>query len=71
MKACEHCICKTCAIAEIHGGGPGCGDCYECEKENFALRCTNCSDYYNTDRVTPSALYYFLYKKDQTEKSQE
>lgn len=51
MKAlpCSHCICKSCLIAEINGGAPGCGDCYECLKGNYSWFCNNCPDYYNID----------------------
>lgn len=41
---CNHYICKTCLIAEVNGGAPGCGDCYRCmnDKENdHPGQCTN------------------------------
>lgn len=46
MNKCDHCICKTCAIAEINGGAPGCGDCYECMSQDFP-NVTQCGEYYN------------------------
>lgn len=44
---CEHCICKTCAIAQINGGAEGCGNCNFCKKDNYLNRCTHCNEYYN------------------------
>lgn len=38
-KFCHHCICKTCLIAEVNGGAPGCGDCYKCSNEGYKLFC--------------------------------
>lgn len=62
---CDHCICKTCLIAEVNGGAPGCGDCYRCmsDKENdHPGQCTNCSDYYNTDTAKGMSLHYLFSK---------
>lgn len=44
---CEHCICKTCAIAYSNGGAIGCGDCDYCKKDSYLSRCTHCNEYYN------------------------
>lgn len=38
-KFCYHCICKTCLLAEVNGGAPGCGDCYKCSREGYNLFC--------------------------------
>lgn len=38
-KFCYHCICKTCLLAEVNGGAPGCGDCYKCSNEGYNLFC--------------------------------
>ena len=52
---CQHCICKTCAIAEVNGGAPGCGDCFKCAKDGkYSYFCNSCKEYYNTDE--PSGL---------------
>ena len=48
---CEHCICKTCAIAKVNGGAPGCGDCDFCKSDNYLGRCTNCGEYYNPVKI--------------------
>ena len=50
IKPCEHCICKTCAIAYINGGAEGCGDCKVCKEINYKLRQTGCYDYYNPEK---------------------
>ena len=45
---CQHCICKTCAIAEVNGGAPGCGDCFKCAKDGtYSYFCNHCSEYYS------------------------
>lgn len=62
---CDHCICKTCLIAEVNGGAPGCGDCYRCmsDKDNeYPGQCTNCPDYYNTDTAKGMSLHYLFRK---------
>lgn len=41
---CHYCICKTCAIAEINGGAPGCGNCKDCDLTDG---CRSCNEYYN------------------------
>ena len=46
-KKCEYCICKTCQIAYINGGAPGCGDCIECIQRNGSHFHNNCTEYYN------------------------
>lgn len=43
---CENCICKTCAIAYVNGGAPGCGDCEKCKEEKWDTVC-QCPMYYN------------------------
>lgn len=43
---CHYCICKTCAIAEINGGAPGCGDCKNCDLTDG---CRSCNEYYNLE----------------------
>lgn len=60
---CDHCICKTCLIAEVNGGAPGCGDCYKCTDENFSLFCNSCHDYYNTDEPKGMSIGYICRKK--------
>lgn len=59
---CDNCICKTCLIAEINGGAPGCGDCYKCMNNNYEYLCHNCSDYYNTDEPRGLRLFYLARK---------
>lgn len=49
---CHYCICKTCAIAEINGGAPGCGNCLNC---NYTTGCQSCEYYYNP---TPIQINY-------------
>lgn len=61
-KFCNHCICKTCLIAEVNGGAPGCGDCYKCSNEGYNLFCQSCRDYYNCDSPKGMNLNY-LYRK--------
>lgn len=61
-KFCNHCICKTCLIAEVNGGAPGCGDCYKCSNEGYNLFCQSCRDYYNCDSAKGMNLNY-LYRK--------
>lgn len=46
-KKCKYCICKTCQIAYINGGAPGCGDCIECIQHNGSHFCNHCNEYYN------------------------
>ena len=57
---CDQCICKTCMIAHINGGAPGCGDCKKCETDPVGENVTNCPDYY-----CPNDFLFgkFLYKK--------
>lgn len=43
---CNHCICKTCALAYENGGAEGCGNCLKCD---LMEGCTSCREYYNTD----------------------
>ena len=62
-KFCHHCICKTCLLAEVNGGAPGCGDCYKCLDEGYSLFCQSCFDYYNCDSAKGMNLYYF-YRKE-------
>lgn len=45
---CNHCICKTCAIAEINGGAPGCGNCKDCDLTDG---CRSCNKYYNPEPI--------------------
>ena len=61
-KFCHHCICKTCLIAEVNGGAPGCGDCYKCSNEGYSLFCQSCRDYYNYDSAKGMDANY-LYRK--------
>lgn len=61
-KFCHHCICKTCLIAEVNGGAPGCGDCYKCQNEGYKLFRQSCWDYYNCDSTKGMTLDY-LYRK--------
>lgn len=62
-KLCNHCICKTCLIAEVNGGAPGCGDCYKCLNNDYEYYCNKCSEYYNTDSPKGLNLAYLLKKK--------
>ena len=41
---CYYCICKTCAIAEVNGGAPGCGNCKDCDLTDG---CRSCNEYCN------------------------
>ena len=68
---CNHCICKTCRIAEVNGGAPGCGDCFECTEENYKWRCTNCNEYYNPLPCSNANLDYFIRKKAEKTKQTE
>lgn len=43
---CNHCICKTCALAYENGGAEGCGNCLKCD---LIEGCTSCREYYNAD----------------------
>lgn len=43
---CHYCICKTCAIAEVNGGAPGCGNCEDCD---LIDGCRSCNEYYNPE----------------------
>lgn len=61
-KFCHHCICKTCLIAKVNGGAPGCGDCYKCSNEGYNLFCQSCREYYNCDSAKGMNLDY-LYRK--------
>lgn len=61
-KFCHHCICKTCLIAEVNGGAPGCGDCYKCQNGGYKLFRQSCWDYYNCDSAKGMNLDY-LYRK--------
>ena len=45
-EKCNYCICKTCAIAEINGGAPGCGNCKDCD---LIDGCRSCNEYYNPE----------------------
>lgn len=56
-EKCSKCICKTCAIAAINGGAPGCGDCIDCMSRNYELQYTNCNDYYNPAPIKVSTSY--------------
>lgn len=47
-EKCNYCICKTCAIAEINGGAPGCGNCKDC---NLIDGCRSCNEYYNPEPI--------------------
>ena len=48
---CHYCICKTCAIAEINGGAPGCGNCKDC---HLIDGCRSCNEYYNPEPIRRS-----------------
>lgn len=61
-KFCYHCICKTCLLAEVNGGAPGCGDCYKCSREGYNLFCQSCFDYYNYDSAKGMSLNYCYQK---------
>lgn len=67
-KFCHHCICKTCLIAEVNGGAPGCGDCYKCQNEGYKLFCQSCWDYYNYDSAKGITLAYLYRKAAKSEK---
>ena len=45
---CYQCICKTCAVAQINGGAPGCGNCKDCDLTDG---CRSCNDYYNIEPI--------------------
>lgn len=45
---CNHCICKTCAIAQINGGASGCGNCKDCDLTDG---CRSCNEYYNLEPI--------------------
>lgn len=45
---CNHCICKTCAIAYENGGAEGCGDCIKCKEEKWDT-VNGCPMYYNCE----------------------
>ena len=63
-KVCDNCICKTCAIAEVNGGAPGCGDCYKCSNSgNYEYHCNSCNEYYNTDEPKGMSIGYICRKK--------
>ena len=47
-EKCNYCICKTCAIAEINGGAPGCGNCKDCD---LIDGCRSCNEYYNPEPI--------------------
>ena len=47
-EKCNYCICKTCAIAEINGGAPGCGNCKDCD---LIDGCRSCNEYYNSEQI--------------------
>lgn len=67
---CHYCICKTCAIAEVNGGAPGCGNCKNCDLTDG---CRSCNEYYNPEphindiidkmlecsRLSPNYVYIF------------
>ena len=58
---CNNCICKTCAIAEVNGGAPGCGDCYDCMNSGvYSNHCNSCMEYYNTDNAKGMSLNYLF-----------
>lgn len=66
-KFCHHCICKTCLIAEVNGGAPGCGDCYKCQNEGYKLFCQSCFDYYNCDSAKGMTSDYLHRKRIENE----
>lgn len=51
---CNHCICKTCAIAYENSGAEGCGDCTKCKEEKWDT-VNNCPMYYNPTKKFSSA----------------
>ena len=44
---CDKCICKHCAIAQINGGAPGCGNCSECINDTSQKYINSCNDFYS------------------------
>lgn len=70
-EKCYHCICKTCHIAEINGGAPGCGDCFKCQENDFALFCNRCHDYYNTHNAYGDTLEYRLRKEKERKEDED
>lgn len=64
MNKCDYCICKTCAIAEVNGGAPGCGDCYNCMKKDYRDMTNHCNEYYNPKDGNIS-LSYLLRKAEE------
>lgn len=74
---CHYCICKTCAIAEINGGAPGCGNCKNCDLTDG---CRSCNEYYNPtphindiiDKMLEyshlSRNYAYVFPKDENDK---
>ena len=60
---CDHCICKTCMIAYINGGAPGCGDCKKCKTDSVGENVNNCSDYYSPDNFLLGDSSYKKYIK--------
>ena len=50
-KYCNHCICKTCAIAYVNGGAEGCGDCDFCKSHEYHWFNNECKDYYNPKKI--------------------
>lgn len=63
---CQHCICKTRAIAEINGGAPGCGDCYECITSGKYIHfCNGCKEYYNPNENKNLNLTYLIGHKEE------
>ena len=66
MDKCNHCICKTCAIAYVNGGAPGCGDCIKCIANDFDLQCKSCNDYYNSSPISVSQ-FYLINKADESQ----
>lgn len=67
---CQHCICKTCAIAEVNGGAPGCGDCFKCAKSGeYNYFCNSCKEYYNA-HPSSGITQEYLYRKALEEKNE-
>lgn len=63
---CNHCICKTCAIAEVNGGAPGCGDCYTCLNSGvYSHKCDSCKEYYNTDNCKNFNIAYIIRRREE------
>ena len=61
MNKCNHCICKTCLLAEVNGGAPGCGDCYKCMKgDDYPYHCNSCKEYFNKDEPKGMSLSYIF-----------